>query len=135
MNSFLRFSLATVATLTLATLAFAGDPTGTWSFQVTGRGGQTMTSTVDLVLKNGVLSGTAHGLRGSTPITEASFTDEVVAFTVVRQFDGKNFAIKYSGHLEMDSIKGSIVSPARDGGTRTVAWEATRPPAAPAPKS
>lgn len=103
---------------------------------MTGRNGDTMKASLKLELKDGVLTGTAHGMRGDTPITAATFKDDAIAFTVVREYNDNKFEIKYSGKLSGDTITGSIVSPSRDGGTRTVAWNATRagaasPPAAP----
>jgi len=107
-------------------VAFAGDPTGTWTWSVQ-RNGQTRESTLSLALKDGTLTGSLSGRGGDTAIGEATFKDNAIAFTVVREFNDTKFVVKYSGKLDGDTIKGSIVLPGRDGGDpQTVDWTATR---------
>jgi len=122
----LRFLLAALAMVCFVTVAFAGDPTGTWTWSVQ-RNGQTRESTLSLALKDGTLTGSLSGRGGDTAIGEATFKDNAIAFTVVREFNDTKFVVKYSGKLDGDTIKGSIVLPGRDGGDpQTVDWTATR---------
>jgi hypothetical protein len=107
-------------------LAFAGDPTGTWKWSFEGRNGQTREVTLKLELKDGQLSGSVSGFRGDTPISNASFKDDQIAFSVVREFNGNKFETKYTGKLAGDTITGSTVSTGRDGETNTREWTATR---------
>jgi len=122
----LRFLSAALAMVCFVTVAFAGDPTGTWTWSVQ-RNGQTRESTLSLALKDGTLTGSLSGRGGDTAIGEATFKDNAIAFTVVREFNDTKFVVKYSGKLDGDTIKGSIVLPGRDGGDpQTVDWTATR---------
>ncbi len=66
------------------------------------------------------------GFRGDTPISNASFKDDQIAFSVVREFNGNKFETKYTGKLAGDTITGSTVSTGRDGETNTREWTATR---------
>ena len=125
---------ATVAAFVLTAAAHAADPTGTWTWSQT-RNGNTRTSTLKLELKDGALTGSVSGRNGDTPISDASFKDDTVAFSVSRTMGDQTFTIKYSGKLDGDAITGSMVMPGRDGGDpQTVDWKATRgaPAAAPA---
>lgn len=124
--AFVAASLATVA-------AFAADPTGTWKWTSQGRqGGQSFESTLKLELKDGVLSGKIMGMQGpqgqipDVAISEASFKDDTVAFSVTREFNGNKFTTKYSGKLEGDAIKGSSERPGRDGTVTKRDWNPTR---------
>ncbi|MBI5690136.1 MAG: hypothetical protein HZC55_08545 [Verrucomicrobia bacterium] len=120
----------TSALLTAAT--FAADPTGTWKWSTPGRDGQAFESTLKLELKDGKLSGTMVGIQRDqfqipdTPIGDASFKGDVVAFTVTREFNGNKFTSKYEGKLEGDTIKGTSERPGRDGGTTKRDWVAKR---------
>jgi hypothetical protein len=123
----LRIITTAFAAVCLTTvLAFAGDPTGTWKWSFEGRNGQTREVTLKLELKDGQLSGSVSGFRGDTPISNASFKDDQIAFSVVREFNGNKFETKYTGKLAGDTITGSTVSTGRDGETNTREWTATR---------
>jgi hypothetical protein len=133
----LRSLLAAVAAVCLLTAAAqAADPTGTWTWSQPGRDGTPRKSTLTLALKDGALTGSISGRGGEIAIGDASFKDPAIAFTVTRQMGDNTMTIKYSGTLDGDTIKGSIVMPPPpDGGDpRTVDWTATRgAAAAPAP--
>jgi len=121
-----RFLLAAFAMVCFVAVAFAGDPTGTWTWSVQ-RNGQSRTSTLTLALKDGTLTASLSGRNGDTAIGDATFKDDAIAFTVEREFNGNKFVAKYSGKLDGDTIKGSIELPGRDGGDpQTVNWTATR---------
>jgi hypothetical protein len=119
-------SAAFTAVVLTSVLAFAGDPTGTWKWSVPGRDGQPREFTLKLELKDGQLSGIMSGFRGDTPITNAAFKDDQVAFTVVREFNGNRVETKYQGKLEGDTIKGSSEGPGRDGQIMKREWAPTR---------
>jgi hypothetical protein len=141
----LATTLAAVCFLTVA--AFAGDPTGNWTWTQPGRGGNPgRPAKLTLALKDGALTGTLSGHKGGTAIGDASFTGDMVAFSVTRPMGENTMTSKYSGKLDGDTITGTIVVPGRDGGDpRTIPWTATRakagdapaaaPAAAPAPAS
>jgi hypothetical protein len=122
------FLTAVLGFLAFAVSAFAGDPTGTWKWTFTAPGGgRTIDSTLKLELKDGQLSGTISGFRGETAISDASFKDDTVQFSVVRERDGQKRVSKYTGKVEGDSIKGNVEMPGRDGGeAHKMDWVATR---------
>lgn len=101
------------------------DPTGTWKWSVS-LNGNNFDSSVALALKDGKLTGSIENRAGTKEISDASFANGEVAFSVVREFRGRDIVTKYRGHLEGDTIKGTIVAPKRGGGTQTVDWNATR---------
>jgi len=126
-NSFLHIPLlALTAFLGIGANAHAADPTGTWQWTNKGHGGHTMTATLKLELKDGQLTGSVKTRNSETAIADASFKDDVVAFTVTREFHDQSFTIKYSGKLAGDTIKGTMTGPGRDGETVTHDWTATK---------
>ena len=140
MKSSLKLIAALGAACFLTVAAFAADaapaaasPTGTWKWTQQGRnGGAGFELTVKLELKDGALTGTMAGFQGpqghvpDQAITDASFKDGVVAFSVTREFNGNKFTTKYSGKLDGDSIKGESERPGRDGNVRKSEWNPTR---------
>ncbi len=126
-------SLRTLATALgavclFAVAAFAGDPTGSWTWTAPGRGGGPGRPTkATLVLKDGALTGTVAGRNGDTPITDASFKDDAIAFTVTRTFGDNTIKMAYTGKLDGDTITGSFDRPNPDGGDPVKTdWKATR---------
>lgn len=134
MKSLLRSCLALVAGC-LALVAFAAEaasPAGTWKWTA-GRGGQGTEQTLKLEYAAGKLTGTLLGSQGGqfqfpdTAISDASFKDGVVKFTVTREFNGTKVATRYEGKLEGDSIKGSSERPNPQGGDAVKRdWDAKR---------
>ena len=123
----LRLIFAAFAAACLTSLAvFAGDPSGTWKWSVPGRDGQTRESILKLELKDGKLAGSLSGFRGETPISDAKFADDQVAFKVVRETPNGTFEMKYSGKLAGDTITGNIEGTGRDGQPFKRDWTATR---------
>jgi hypothetical protein len=113
--------------LVSAAAAYAADPSGNWKWTTMGRGGNPQEVTAQLALKDGKLTGSVTTTRGSLDISDASFMDADIAFTTVATFGDNKIAIKYTGKLDGDTIKGSIERPGRDGGAPTKAdWNATR---------
>ena len=126
MKTLRLLSAASVAFLA-ASAALAGDPSGSWKWKVTTPNGDAIDISLKLELKDGKLAGTYSSRFGDAPITEASFKDDAIAFSVEREFDGNKFTIKYQGKLDGDSIKGSLELPGFGGGDATkMDWNATR---------
>ena len=126
MKSLRLLSAASFAFLT-ASAALAGDPSGSWKWKVTTPNGDAIDISLKLELKDGKLAGTYSSRFGDAPITEGSFKDDAIAFSVEREFDGNKFTIKYQGKLDGDSIKGSLELPGFGGGDPTkMDWNATR---------
>ena len=62
-----------------------------------------------------------------TEITDASFQNGTIKFSVTREFQGNKFTTKYEGKLEGDAIKGSSESSGfGDRGPMKREWEAKR---------
>ena len=132
MNSFTMKSLRSVfsgiaATTMLSIAAFAADPTGTWKWSATGPNGQSRDLTLKLALKGGQLTGAVSGTRaGETAISDASFKDDAIAFTIIREYNGNKIETKYEGKLAADSIKGKIRTTRGDAEVKVSDWSATR---------
>jgi hypothetical protein len=104
----------------------AEDPTGTWKFTAM-LGKKSTDATLKLKLDGDKLTGTvglAEG-RGDTAISDATFKDDKVSFTVTRELKGEKFTQKYTGTISGDTIKGKIDSE-RNGKSRSTDWEAKR---------
>ena len=110
----------------VGTARAAEDPTGTWKFTAM-LGKKSTDATLKLKLDGDKLTGTvglAEG-RGDTAISDGTFKDDKVSFTVTRELKGQKFTQKYSGTVSGDTIKGKIESE-RDGKSRSADWEAKR---------
>lgn len=125
----LLFAVAAAAFLTIAS-AVAGDPTGIWKWTSQGRDGQTRENVLKLTLAEGKLTGTITSRGGELSISDATFADDVVKFSVNLTFGDRNFTMKYDGKLEGDDITGTVERPDREGAVRKNEWKATRAPAA-----
>jgi hypothetical protein len=104
------------------------DPTGHWNWTVTPPGhDRTYEVSANLVYSLGALAGSYHGRFGDASISNASFKDGVVAFSVVRQYEGSPYVLSYSGTLAGGTLTGTVAIPAYDGTPATrIAWKATR---------
>ena len=110
----------------LPVAARAAGPAGTWKWSVDFNG-QSFESSAKLDEAAGKLTGTLSSTMGETPITEGTFKDGVVAFTLTRERDGEKFVIKYTGKLAGDTITGTIDFPGFNGGEpMKLDWKATR---------
>jgi len=120
--------LCSFLALALAASALAADPTGNWSWITRSPAGE-LPTTLKLESKDGKLAGAYSNQFGDAAIFNASFQDNVLAFEVVREFNGAKFVVKYRGKLEGDTIKGTIEAPGPDGGEPTkLDWNAKRTP-------
>jgi hypothetical protein len=127
-KSLRTIAAALCATFLFAAAAFAGDPTGTWTWTAPGRDGNPGRPVkLTLQLKGGTLTGSVTGRNGDTEIGDAAFKDDAVSFTVTRTFNGNTFTIKYAGKLDGDAITGTIERPNPDGGDPVkTEWKAAR---------
>ncbi len=135
MKSSLKFLAAIFAACLITVSAFAADasPTGTWKWSQPGRGGGNATErSMKLALKDGKLTGALEGFQmgdnkiPDQEISDGTFKDGVVSFSVTTEFGGNKRTSKYTGKLEGDKITGSIESPGRDGAAMKRDWVATR---------
>ncbi len=116
----------------LVVSAFASDPAGAWRWKITTPNGEVET-TLTLTAKDGKLAGIYSNSYGETPISNATFKDDVLTFTVDREIGGNKFTLKFQGKVEGDTVKGSIEVPGMNGGdARKMDWNGQRvvtPPA------
>jgi hypothetical protein len=104
----------------------ADDPSGTWKFDTKAANNQSRTVTLKLKLDGDKLSGAIVGRNGNeTAVSDATFKDGDVAFTVVQERAGVKTTTKYTGKLSGDEIKGKIERE-RNGQTNTQDWDAKR---------
>jgi hypothetical protein len=103
----------------------AEDPTGTWKWSVTFNN-QTREQTLKLKLEGDKLTGSMPGRDNQeTPISDATFKDNKVSFSVTRERNGQKFTTKYSGTLAGDTITGKSERE-RDGQVQSTDWVAKR---------
>lgn len=131
-----RKLLAALLACFLTAAAFAADssPSGTWKWNVGRAGAPAVEQTLKLDFNNGKLTGTMMGSQGGqfqfpdTPISEASFQQGVIRFSVTREAGGTKVTTKYQGTLEGDGIKGTSERPNLQGGGAPVTreWDAKR---------
>lgn len=107
-------------------LCLAGDPTGKWTFHAEGPKGKAVDSTLELRLADKQLTGSIDNKAGKTAISKASFENEEVRFSVVREIRRRSVEVKYAGKLDGDTIKGSVEIEGRGDRKVTVPWEAHR---------
>ncbi|MCA9172586.1 MAG: hypothetical protein KDB23_33205, partial [Planctomycetales bacterium] len=102
------------------------SPAGVWTWERSGRDGQVRTSTLKLKLDDDKLSGNMQGRNGrETPIEEATYKDNQVAFRVKRTFNDREMVQMYAGKLDGDTIVGTIKFE-RQGQPMEREWKATR---------
>ena len=122
---FLALAITLVSLTGIVTAADNTDPTGKWKWTVEGPKGK-MEMVGDLKLADGKLTGTITGRNNmKIDISDATFKDGEVAFTMVRERNGNNRTSKYKGKLDGDSIKGKIDAEV-GGQSQSIDWEAKR---------
>jgi hypothetical protein len=111
----------------VGTARAAEDPTGTWKWTVK-IGENSFEAALKLKLEGDKLTGALGGGQSNqeTPISEASFKDGKVSFTVVRERDGQKVTIKYNGTLSGDTITGKSERAGQGGQKQTTDWVAKR---------
>lgn len=122
--------LATLLACSLFTVAaLAADASGTWKWsQSFGRDGTAREVSVNLTVQADKVTGTFAGGRGEPlAISNGSIKGDTIAFEVRREFNGNAFVTKYSGKIEGDTLRGTMVIPGFNGGEpRSVEFVATR---------
>jgi len=116
----------------LALFAFVGvvsaveDPTGNWkSTMMLGKKSQEVT--IKLKLEGDKLTGTIGSGQGNreAAISDGTFKDDKVSFSVIREQKGEKLTQKYTGTVSGDTIKGKVDTE-RGGKSRSTDWEAKR---------
>jgi hypothetical protein len=119
----LRFALVgLIATV----LVWAADVTGKWTAEVQGRGGNTMTVTMNLKADGNTLTGTVSGRNGDTDISDGKIDGNNLSFTVVREFNGNQFKQNYKGTLDGDTIHFTVTMEGGQGQGRSRQFDAKR---------
>jgi hypothetical protein len=116
------------ASLTLGALAQDKkiDPTGTWTWDMPARDGQTRTATLKLKLEGDKLTGAVARRDGTdTPIRNAKLAGDQITFQTVFEMGNNTFTTKYSGKVSGDTIKGTTEFE-RGGEVRSREWVAKR---------
>ncbi|HXJ59642.1 MAG TPA: hypothetical protein VNU68_23615 [Verrucomicrobiae bacterium] len=123
----LGFCLMLTAALSAQADDKKNDPTGTWTWSMPGRDGQTRQATLKLKLDGDKLTGTMAGRNNSeTAIEDAKIKGEDISFKVTRELpNGNKFSTKYAGKLSGDTIKGKAEFE-RNGEAQSRDWEAKR---------
>ena len=132
MNTLFQSMLA--ATLIFITATQAQDANqaansnieGTWQWKFVMPDGAVANPKLTLALKDGKLTGTSSFRAGSeTPIVNAVRTKDEIRFQIVRDRDGQDIVMIYSGKWAGNTIKGTIESNWA-GEVETYDWEADR---------
>jgi hypothetical protein len=116
---------------TVEKVVIGGLITGTWAWALPGRGaGQGAEITLTLSSREGRLTGSASvsgRIGGADPgVSDLSFDNGQLTFTLVRDIQGVRIASKYTGRLDGDVIRGAVEIPSRAGQTLRREWEARR---------
>lgn len=83
---------------------------GKWEMtRETPRGTQTSIFTFEQ--DGSLLTGTAEGRMGSTPISSGSVDGTVVTFTIMRGRGDRSFEMTYAGTVDGDTITGTMSTP------------------------
>jgi hypothetical protein len=91
------------AALLGAAVLLAADPTGTWTGDQPGPGGNTYSITFKLKADGGKLTGTMGGDQFEQPIQNGEINGDDIAFTVHLDF-GNGIDLKYTGKVGTDKI-------------------------------
>jgi hypothetical protein len=117
--------IAAVAVLGLmSAVRAADDPTGTWKFTAT-IGKKSLDGTLKLKAEGEKLTGTIAQGNRDIAISEGTFKNDKVSFSVIREQKGEKLTQKYVGTISGDTIKGTIDTE-RGGRSRSTNWEAKR---------
>jgi hypothetical protein len=101
------------------------DLAGVWAITITAENGQTYEPTLTLQKEGDKLVGEYAGQTGTGPVSDLNVSGDQVSFKVVRERDGQEFTVKYSGQLKGDSMQGTVDFDF-GGQTGSAAFEAKR---------
>jgi hypothetical protein len=118
-------SIALVFAGLVSSALAAENPAGTWKWTAS-FGGQEREQTLTLKQEGDKLTGSMPGRDGqATAISDGTFKDNKVSFSVTREFNGQKRTTKYSGTISGDTITGKSERE-RDGQTTSTDWVAKR---------
>ena len=126
MKSIRLFATILLALSLAALTSFAADPNGIWKFKAEGPKGHSVDATLTLKWENNHLSGSMDNRLGKAEISNATFANDQITFTVAREFRGKKLNTHYSGKLTENSINGTIETTGREEKPISLPWEAQR---------
>jgi hypothetical protein len=89
----------------LAVASFAADATGVWKADYTSPDGNQRTSTFHLKADGDKLTGKVVSATGEAEIKDGVVKGDDISFTVIRNFNGSEFTIKYTGKVSTNEIK------------------------------
>ena len=107
-------------------LVWAADVTGKWTAEMQGRGGQTMTMTMNLKAEGNTLTGTISGRRGETEISDGKVDGNNISFAVVHEFNGNQMKQNFKGKVEGDTIHFTVTMEGGMGNGRSHEFDAKR---------
>lgn len=107
-------------------LIWAADVTGKWTAEMPGRGGGTMTMTMNLKAEGNTLTGTISGRRGETEISDGKMDGDNISFSVVREFNGNQFKQNYKGKVDGDTIHFTVTMEGGAGNGQSHQFDAKR---------
>lgn len=84
--------------------ASAADPTGTWTADVPGRQGNTMTTTFNLKASGSALTGTVATQRGEMQIENGKVDGDNISFDTTMKMGDNTFKLTYKGVVKGDTI-------------------------------
>ncbi len=90
-----------------AAKAGAPDPTGTWKWQRTFNDNDVEFS-LNLNWDGKELTGKYSAFNNTSDIERAKFEKDQISFVAQREFNGKQFEVKFDGKVEPDDISGKI---------------------------
>lgn len=109
----------------LGSVIAADNPIGTWKWTAS-FGGKEREQTMTLKLDGDKLTGSMSGRDGDqTAISDGTYKDGKISFSVTRELNGQKRTTKYNGTLGGDTITGKSERE-RDGQTTSTDWIAKR---------
>ena len=93
-----------------AVSVFAADPSGKWTWEMQGRGGEKRTQTMTLKAEGDNLTGTMAGRQGERPIADGKISGDDISFSMTMQMGGESRKLLYKGKVAGDEIKMTMSS-------------------------
>ena len=90
--------------MALASLAYAGDVTGKWVATMETPNG-TRETKFTFKADGAKLTGTVSGRQGDSPIQDGKIDGDNISFSVVRNFNGNEMKVNYTGKLTGEELK------------------------------